>query len=156
MLPVACVRGPITPLAPTPTPTPNTTPVCGFTPVPYPTPLSPGIVPPGNSVIQNAAQWTAVNSSTVPLPAVNFNLQMILEVSLTEEWSCSCDSYPPTITSVCFYSDHIEVDYANPSLFCPTPIPGTVYVTCNSAWLRPVQVLAAVPQSNLPVVWVGH
>jgi hypothetical protein len=157
LAPIACSKLPSSPITGTPVPTATpvaaVTPSCGFTPVPFPTVPFPGYVTPANanSVIQNAAQWSAANPG-VPVPAVNFSSQMILEVSQINSSNCNCAPIPPVISSVCFYSDHIEVDYVNESLAC-TPSPT---VTCAIAVIVAQNVLVAVPQSGLPVVWVAH
>jgi hypothetical protein len=158
LAPMACTHSPspvVPAIQPTPTftPTATFTPSCGFTPVAYSAIPNPGtnFITTGNYVIQNAAQWTTVNPS-VPAPAVNFNQQMILEVAQTNNIGCLCTGIPLAITSVCFYVDHIEVDYANVGVVCPVnPI-----VSCNTALIISEQSLASVPQSNLPIIWVGH
>jgi len=149
----ACTKSftPVVPIAPTPTFTPIFTPICGFTPVPYPAPTSPTLVPAGDYVIQNAAQWSTVNTSS-SVPTVNFTQQMILELSQADIIDCTCAGIPPVITSVCFYWDHIEVDYANSGEVCPPP----GGPTCFSISVVLDQVLVSVPQSNLPITWIGH
>jgi hypothetical protein len=155
----ACTKtfAPVVPAAPTPTftptftVTPTFTPVCGFTPVSYPTITPPTLVPAGDYVIQSAAQWSTVNPS-VPVPSVNFSQQMILELSQADIISCGCGGIPPVITSVCFYWDHIEVDYSNSGETCPPP----GGPSCYSISIVLDQVLVSVPQSNLPITWIGH
>ncbi len=151
--PLACrTTGHLSPTLPfTPTPTVNTTPVCGFTLVPGTVNLlSPGPY----YVIQNAAEWSAANpnGTGVTMPPVNFSNQMIVEYSEWIQWNCGCSPIPPSITSVCEYSDHIEVDYQNGGVACPPP----AAYTCNSFFSNYFQALAIVPLSNLPVSWVKN
>jgi hypothetical protein len=163
LAPLACGKHPIYPITiPTPTYTPTftSTPVltatatssCGFTSIAYPTIPDPMIyrTTSGNYVIQNAAQWAAENP-TVTAPSIDFSKQMLLEISQLETIDCGCTAVLASIISVCYYSDHIEVDYSNSGSNCP-PTP----FTCNSLLILPVRVLAAVPQSGLPVVWAAH
>jgi len=125
-----------------PTPSPNAT-----TPI-YPAPA-------GEYVIQNATQWAADNYNN-PVPSVNFNDQMILEYTQGVVVDCLGSVVLPSITSVCFYSDHIEVNGTKAIVSNPlpvTPSPGTTTVICNSIFAYSVSTLASIPQSNLPVVW---
>ena|GEM_PF-4038382 len=162
-LPLAPPPPPVPTYAPMPTGTPtvNPTPICGFTD------LGVGMSWIGSSgttstfVIQTAAQWAADNSTQAstnpPLSiSVDFNRQMVLEVSEFDYYNCGCSSVPPSITSVCFYSDHVEVDYNHAGSYCPPPPPGRIPVMCNSFFSLPLQDAVAVPQSSLPVTWIGH
>ena len=136
---------------PTATPTPNLTPVCSFTPLGsarYWT-VAGG---PTTFVIQDAAQWTSVNGVGFA-PPVNFSTQMVLEVSEMIFVSCGWTGFGPSITSVCVYSDHIEVNYQHGGATPPNPTPP---YTCGSFLSYYAQDLVAIPQSNLPVFWYGH
>ena len=149
-------NGVVNPPTVTFTPTVTYTPVCGFTPLPSETGLGLTV---GTFVIQNQTQWTSVNSpygvGPTAVPAgVNFATQMILEVDQFVGWNCGCTGVPPTITSVCYYSNYIQVEYQNGGSLCPTPTPGGP--TCNSFIQTNLSGLAVVPLSNLPVVWIAH
>lgn len=150
LAPWACKRplptGP-TPV-PSPTPTAVVTPVCGFTPLA----VAPMGVSAGDYVIQSQTEWSNVNGAGTTIPPVDFSNQMILEVSQTVAYDCTCSAKPPVITSVCAYPDHLEVVYQNGGQACPTP--GAV--SCNSVFIIPLQSLVIVPPSNLPVSWVSQ
>ena len=109
-------------------------------------------------VIKTAADWLTINNvgqlpgTNVPLPAVNFSNQMVLEVSEYLDGAGAC-FIQPVITSVCFYSDHIEVDYQKGSDPCP---PNTSGLSGGPGIGNNFQAMVAVPQSNLPVTWIGN
>jgi len=115
------------------------------------TPLPSAMLPingSGADVIRNSTEWNAAffpNVTSVPTPFVNFNQWMI--VGAPAMFSCNYQS--AVITSVCTYSDHIEVDVAAPT---PTPVSpsNTPVAYCSS--ISPGMLLAAVRQSNLPVI----
>jgi hypothetical protein len=101
-------------------------------------------------VIRNSGDWASAmfpypTSIPTPVPPVDFNQWMIVGVGAL----FSCNYQSEVITSVCTYSDHIEVDYGPPPAILSTP--GTPGATCD--YIRTGQVLAAVPQSNLPVIF---
>ncbi len=155
-IPMACshtITGPVpTVQAPTATATITTQPVCGFTPIPTASLTGYGnfTAPQSSNVIQTAAAWATVNPH-YSQPSVNFSNQMILEYTEPLGVSCMCTFVQPVITSVCFYSDHIEVTGTKASINYPTLAPGAPQ--CQSFALLQAMVLVAVPQSNLPVVW---
>ena len=153
-LSTGCNRTPMLP-SPLATPTPSS-PTCVWTP------LSSGVNGTynsnGNMVIHNSTDWTSFDNGLglifpIPTPSVNFSTQMVLAVSEGFPSACTCNSGGPTITSVCAYSDHIEVDYQEipPPAGClqPTPVINicAFHVVSESG-------LAAAPQSSLPVSWI--
>jgi hypothetical protein len=127
---------------------PNPAPVCAFTPLPNTTNL---FFNSNYAVIQSSASWTSANGVGTAVPPVDFSKQMILEYSQPITCNCGCTVIPPVITSVCFYRDHIEVDYQVGGTACPIAPGG---LTCGSFFFTNYQALASVPQSNLPVSWV--
>ncbi len=136
----------------TPTATPITTPACGF--IPFDISVGGFYTTDQNFVIQDATQWAAVNGASAALPPVDFSKQMVLEI---RDWlvvSCGCSAIMPSISSVCYYTDHIEVDYQEGGAYCPPPV-GPVIVTCNSVFSYGADYFAAIPQSSLPVTWIA-
>jgi hypothetical protein len=147
-----------TPVKPSPmaTPTPST-PTCVWTPLAQVL----GSNSSGNVVIHNSTEWLNFYNgigllSPIPTPPVNFSTQMVLAASEIYPNACSCNTEGPTITSVCSYSDHIEVDYLElpPPVGCLQPTP-TILNIC-AALVNSKSGLAAMAQSALPVTWVFH
>ena len=124
------------------------TPTCVWTPLPGHASLQGNIS--GTYVIRNASDWAAnmfPYPTTIPTPAPPVDLSQWMLVGVTDEFSCSFES--KEIYSVCAYSDHIEVVYGPAPIVVPTP--GIPIAYCNYiAWGT---LLAAIPQSNLPVVF---
>jgi hypothetical protein len=102
----------------------------------------------GANVIRNATEWHAAffpNATPLSTPPVDFSQWMV--VGAPALFSCNYQSQ--VITSVCVYSNHIEMDTAAPT---PTPVsPSNTPVAYCSSIIRGM-VLAAVPQSNLPLI----
>jgi hypothetical protein len=150
--------------SPTATSTATATPVCGFTQLPgtsYVVNTLPGgpvsVTSNGPLVIQNEAQWTYVNVTAPATPPVDFSTQMILEVPESLSYDiCQCSLTPPSITSVCFYSDSIVAHYLPIAINCaPVILNGQLIPpTCNTIVFVSLQAMAAVPQSSLPVTWI--
>lgn len=154
MVPLACNKPFSTPIVsqplsqplitPTSTPQPSV-PSCIWTPLPFGDLVA---TTSGTYVIQNSTEWNSANFSyptTIPTPAppVNFNQWMVVGVGTLYE----CGVPEVVFTSICTYPNYIEVTYA--SLPTPIPTPGAVVVTCNEG--NTGTILAALPQSNLPV-----
>lgn len=130
------------------TPTAIPTPVCGFALL---------LVPDGflakdsNFIIRNQTDWTNDDSDNTSAPPVDFSGQMI--IGLSRKYSCSlnCTATPPSITSVCYNPSFIEVDYQEGGCACqPTSGQKNFAMMMLSG-----QCMVSVPQSNLPVSWVG-
>lgn len=148
---------------PTVTPTPNQTPVCGFTSLPS---MSNSVSNYGQFVIQNQTEWANLNG-TVAAP-VDFSKQMVLEITCKEIGGCE-NSIWPSFVSVCVYSNYIHVvynaglPYILPTFATPvTVLPGSAPVSipyqpvCGVIYNIDGQVMVAMPQSSLPVTWVAQ
>jgi len=151
LVPLACrVRTPLSPAPITPTPTVNSTPICGMTPITglY-GPLA--LADSGIQVIKTTAQWDNFVAQTPPYisltptptpsnPPVNFTSQMIITAGVPEP----CDNTSVSITNV-----------------CESPSQVTVYVTSTTCTTCPycnmaseytdLESMVAVPFSNAPV-----
>jgi hypothetical protein len=155
---MACRNPVLPPLSTTSTPTliATSTPICGFTPLPN---TNNGLIQGPYYVIKDQIDFTNINDvslirgASVSLPSIDFSTQMVLEYSQEIQTTCFCTVTLPAITSVCDYTDHIEVDYQNGGASCVVPVNGS---NCNFIMYGYYQAMVTLPQSNLPVSWVGH
>jgi hypothetical protein len=104
----------------------------------------------GTYVVRNLSDWASANfpyptTIPTPVPPVNFNQSMIVGVRAV--FNCGVPNV--AFTSICTYPNYIEVTYAPPPT--PIPTPGSVVVICNE--MNTGTILAALPQSNLPVLF---
>ncbi len=162
VIPVACNK--LFPTNPTPAALPSLLPTPTSTPSPSPaiptcvwTPLSQMVQftnSPNNYVIRNVSEWNSANNTLpIPTPPVDFSHWMVVGVGV----EITCGVERPVYTSICTYPNFIEVCSGLPVF--PTPIatpptlpyatPGAVAIPCN--YIAFGQILAAVPQSPLPV-----
>lgn len=141
--------------APTATPTPNLTPVCGFTAVPTPLGGGGALGNAGVYVLHNLTEWNNYIANTyqpiafigptptptpVPIPPVNFATQMLIVAAVPEP----CDNTTLTITSVCESPSLVTVNVtAADCTSCPQCNVASAYSMVTSA--------VAVPLSNQPV-----
>ena len=149
---VSCTHLPLpaTPTAPTPTPGPT----CVWTPIAQIASFAPSNT--GTFVIRNSTDWNNAQAAlphSIPTPAPPVDLNQWMLVGVNNVFSCNLPRLE--FTSICTYSDHIVVDYSFPIVQVPTvvptwgPTPTGPPDDCNYVYTG--TILAALPQSNLPV-----
>jgi hypothetical protein len=151
LAPLACIQhfpvGPAPNLPPTSTPTPNLTPVCGFTTYS----LGTIALDASPNVIRSVTDWQTFNSyptgmlsltptvtPVIPAPPVNFATQMLIVMIVPV-----CASSNLTVTNVCEGPNQITISANN--------VQACAICNVGASWGFAAGI--AVPQSSLPIVW---